>query len=111
MFTHVSVVQLNVHVTLWNIFLYVCVHVCLLHITVMHVSTNSHVSLQMTGKSHKCVITGIVHKFMGFLYRHLAKDRYPHHSSLLLMREPCPKAESTDAEEKQMQTGFRDCGS
>lgn len=34
---------------------YACGHVYLLYITLMHVSTNSHVSLQMTGKSHKYV--------------------------------------------------------
>lgn len=83
MFMHVSIVQLNARVTVWNMcgIPCVCVHVCLLYITLMHVSTRSRVSLQMTGKSHKCVIIGTLHKFMGFLCRHLAEDKYPHRSS------------------------------
>lgn len=53
MFIHVQVpiVQMNVHVSLWNMHgtPYACVHVYL-HIALMLISTNNHVSLQMTGK-------------------------------------------------------------
>lgn len=99
MFMHVSIVQLNARVTVWNMcgIPYVCVHVYLLYITLMHVSTSSRVSLPMTGNSHKCVIMGTLHKFMGFLRRHLAEDTS--FLSFLLMRGPCPKAESIGAEE------------
>lgn len=99
MFMHVTIVQLNARVTLWNVcsIPYVGVRVYSFYITLRHVSTNSHVSLQMSGKSHKCIIMWTVHKFLGFLCRHLAEGRNPRHSSYSsLCENPAPRQKALE---------------